>query len=100
MMFSLVYWTAHRRAVVCRSIAAIGGGYVFASVTSILLARVLPLPRAEAVMIAVLLSFCSYTVAVIWVFAARTTLRAWIGLLLLSVLFAGVAWSIGPAGPA
>lgn len=96
----MLYWTAHRRAIAYRTIAAVGGGYAFASVTSIFLSRVLPLPRAEAVMTAVLLSFCAYTVAVVWVFAARTAIRAWLGLLTLTALFAGIAWIIGPAGPA
>lgn len=97
-MFSTMYWTAHRRTIVYRTVAAIGGGYAFANVTSIFLARVLPLPPAEAVMTAVLLSFCSYTVAIVWVFAARTAIRAWIGLLMLATLFAGMAWVIGPMG--
>jgi len=66
--------------------AAIVGGYALASAVAVFLGAVLPLPRAEAVLAATLLSFAIYTGAVIWVFAARDARRAWLGLLLPAAL--------------
>ncbi len=68
--------------VVSRVAAAVFGGYAFAAVAAIFLSFILPMPRGEAVMTATLASFAIYVGAVVWVFAARTSLRAWAGLLL------------------
>lgn len=68
--------------------AAIVGGYALASAAAVFLGAVLPLPRAEAVLAATLLSFAIYTGAVIWVFAVRNTRRAWLGLLAPSLVLA------------
>ena len=61
-------------------------------VLSLVLALALPLPsgasRADAVLIATILSFAVYTVVAIWVFCARSALRAWVGLTGVAV-FAG-----------
>lgn len=81
----------YRLSVLSRAIAAMIGGYALATMLSILLSRLLPMPRAQAVATAMLLSFAIYTAAVLWVFAARTTYRAWGGLLLPTML-CGVAW--------
>ncbi len=72
---------AYRLAVASRSLAAIFAGYLLASVTSICIAEWLPLPRAEAVVTAMMLSFLVYLVAVLWCFACRTALQAWVGVL-------------------
>lgn len=78
--------TAYRLGVGSRALAAILGGYLLAAAASALLALLLPLAlgtaRADAVIAATLASFAIYTCAVIWVFAARSATRAWLGLLL------------------
>lgn len=68
-------------AVVSRALAAILGGYGFASVAVVFLSYALPMPRAEAVMTATLLGFAIHVGAALWAFAARTALAAWLGLL-------------------
>ena len=70
----------YRLAIVSRTTAAIIGGYSVAASATALLAVLLPLTRADAVITATLLSFIVYTCAVLWVFAARNTWQAWIGI--------------------
>ncbi|HWU98500.1 MAG TPA: DUF3649 domain-containing protein [Oxalicibacterium sp.] len=76
----------YRLSVFSRAVAAIGGGYVVAALSTALLASLLPMAPADAVMSATMLSFAVYTCAVIWVFAARTAWHAWIGLVMPGVL--------------
>lgn len=76
----------YRLAVASRALAAIGGGYALSAVCAALLAVVLPLPRAEAVITATLLSFVVFCCAVLWVFAARNAWRAWAGLVVPGVV--------------
>lgn len=70
-----------RFAILSRAAAAVFGGYAFASVCTVLLSFLLPLPVVEAVLAASLFSFAIHTAAAIWVFAAPTAVRAWLGLL-------------------
>ena len=58
-----------RLDVVARSIAAIFLGYLFAALSTAVLARFLPGPRAEASMAATLLSFAVYAGVAVWAFA-------------------------------
>lgn len=78
----------YRLGIAARALAAIGGGYVLAALASVALALWLPLSRAEAVTWGTLASFTVYTGAVMWVFAARSAVRAWLGLLMPLALLA------------
>lgn len=73
-----------RLGVASRAIAAIAGGYGVAALSSVVLAVCLPalfgMARSEATMTGMLASFAIFALAVMWVFAARTALRAWFGL--------------------
>lgn len=89
-----------RLSVASRIGAAVIGGYALASVLSMLLALILPIPRHEAVLWAMLLSFLWYALAVIWVFHARSATRAWIGMAGPTALLALVCWLIGSGGGA
>lgn len=75
---------SHRLGVLSRVLAASLGGYIVTALISAALALALPrlsdASRADAVMVATMLSFAVYTVVAIWVFCARTALRAWVGL--------------------
>jgi hypothetical protein len=73
---------AYRLAVASRAVAALFAGYLLASLASVCLAHWLPLARAEAVVISMMLSFLVYLVAVIWCFACRSAWRAWLGMLI------------------
>lgn len=83
--------------IAARVLAAIVGGYGLASLMSIVLARLLPLPHASAVMIGMLASFLFHACCALWAFAARTTLAAWLGLVVPGVFLALAAWLLGPA---
>lgn len=80
----------YRLGVASRSVAAIAGGYVLAALLTMLLSVSLPMARAEAVMTATLLSFAIYTCAVMWVFATRSALRAWLGLAIPAAVIAAI----------
>ncbi|KAA8695769.1 DUF3649 domain-containing protein [Pseudomonas syringae pv. tagetis] len=73
--------TGYRLAVTSRALAAVFAGYLLASVVSICVAQWLPIPRAESVVAGMMLSFLVYLVAVLWCFACRTVLQAWVGVL-------------------
>lgn len=92
----IAFWTPYRRSVAARVVAAIAGGYAFATILAIFVSRVLPMTRAAAVMTAMLLSFLFYAAAVLWVFAARSARMAWLGLLVPAVVFGALAWLAGP----
>ena len=85
----------YRLGVASRSVAAIVGGYVLAALVTMLLSVSLPMARSEAVMTATLLSFAVYTCAVMWVFATRSALRAWLGLLIPAAVIAAILQSMG-----
>jgi len=85
----------YRLGVASRSVAAIAGGYVLAALVTMLLSVSLPMARSEAVMTATLLSFAVYTCAVMWVFATRSALRAWLGLLIPAAVIATILQSMG-----
>lgn len=82
----------YRLSVLSRVVAAAVGGYVLALVASIVLAAFMPGNRADGVLWAMQLSFAVYTLAVIWVFAARTATRAWIGLFI-PIVFLSI-WAV------
>ena len=68
--------------VVSRALAAVAGGYGLAALSAAALAVFLPLSRADATLTGTMLSFLVFAGAVVWVFAARSATRAWVGLLL------------------
>ncbi|MFY9479798.1 MAG: DUF3649 domain-containing protein [Aquabacterium sp.] len=82
----------HRWMVASRALAAIGGGYVLAALSAAALAVSLPLARVDATLTATMLSFLVYACAVVWVFAARTAGRAWLGLLVPSLALGLAVW--------
>jgi uncharacterized membrane protein YgcG len=76
----------YRLGVASRAVAAIAGGYGVAALSAAALALCLPaafgMARSEAAMTGTLASFLVFAVAVMWVFAARSAWRAWIGLVI------------------
>ena len=81
-----------RLDVAARSVAAIFLGYLFAALSTAVLARVLPGSRAEASMAATLLSFAVYASVAVWAFADAKTWRVWLGLIAGSGLLATILW--------
>ncbi|RYY73892.1 MAG: iron transporter [Comamonadaceae bacterium] len=84
----------YRWSVASRVLAATVGCYVLAALLSSALAlalpRLSPASRADGVLIATVLSFVVYTVAALWVFCARTALRAWSWLAIIGAVAAAV----------
>ena len=85
-------------SVAQRATAAIVGGYALATASGVLLSYVLPMPRFEAVTVAVLLAFVVYTAAILWSFAVRSLWRMWLGLLLPAALCGAASLLLRPAG--
>ena len=82
---------------VSRIVAAIVGGYVLGALTCTA-ALALPLGTSEAAFVGMLSSFLVYAAAAIWVYAVRSALRAWVGLLVAAVpllLASGTIWRAG-----
>lgn len=72
----------YRLGVASRALAAIVGGYAVAALACAATALWMPGPRAEATLAGMMLAFAVYAGAVVWVFAAGTAARAWLGLVL------------------
>ena len=79
--------------LVPRIVAALFGGYALAALAS-MAALALPLDKPQAVLTGMQSSFLVYAGAVIWVFAARSALRAWAGLVVVALPLALAAWSV------
>jgi hypothetical protein len=91
---------SYRLAVTSRVLAAVLGGYIVAALASISLSSWLPMARAEAVVTGMMSSFLAYLIAVLWCFACRSAWRAWVGLIVASLVLAavsGLAYWIGHA---
>jgi hypothetical protein len=70
----------YRGGVAMRAIAAIGGGYVLASLSTRFLALALPLSPVDSVVAATLTGLVVYPCAIMWSFATASAARAWLGL--------------------
>jgi hypothetical protein len=70
-----------------RILMAVAGGYGTAWLGAAALAVSLPLPRHDAVTLAVMLAFVLYLLFILWVFATATLLRAALGLIVPAALF-------------
>lgn len=88
--------------VASRAIAGALGGYALASLVTAVLSLALPLltgtSRASALLTATMLSFAVYALAVVWVFSARSALRAWAGLAIASAVFGAALLALQGAG--
>ena len=79
--------------LISRVIAALFGGYALAALSSVAVLA-LPLSKPQAVLTGMLASFLIYAGAVIWVFAVRSALKAWAGLIIVAVALLPLAWSV------
>lgn len=70
----------YRAGVALRATAAIGAGYLLASLATHALALALPLDPVEKVVAATLTGLAIYPCAVMWSFAAASATRVWLGL--------------------
>ncbi len=92
-MTSLVHRVRATGPLISRIIAALVGGYALAALFSVAVLA-LPLSKPQAVLTGTLASFAIYAGAVIWVFAVRSALKAWVGLLIVAAPLVPLAWSV------
>lgn len=92
-MMSLIGPVRRAAPVASRIVAALFGGYALAALGSVA-ALALPMSKPQAVLTGMLASFAIYAAAVVWVFAARSALRAWAGLLVAAAPLLAAAWSV------
>jgi hypothetical protein len=79
----------YRLAVAGRLLAAIPANYVLTAIIAALLARLLPMPRQEASVAAMLLSFAIFAGIAMAAFHARSGVRLWLWLGGLIVVLGG-----------
>ena len=79
-------------AISLQALAAIFGGYLLASASTLFLSAILPLSKTEAVITASLFSFVVYPIAIIWVYARQDVKRAWLGMVVPRVILVAIAW--------
>ena len=88
-----------RARVASRACAALFAGYFLAHGATAFLTLVLPFGRVDRVITASLLSFAVWTAAAVYVFAVKSTWRAWWAPLLLGAALLGIAMAF-PQGAA
>lgn len=81
--------------LLARIIAAIFGAYAFAAASCALLALILPLPKAQSTLTAMMLSFLLYALGAIWVFSVHKTRTAWCGLILSTAVLSSLTYLLG-----
>lgn len=82
---------SYRLAVTSRVLAAVLGGYIVAALASVSLTLWVSMTRADAVVTGMMTSFLAYLCAVIWCFACRSAWRAWLGLIVTSLVLTALA---------
>ncbi|CAO3357898.1 DUF3649 domain-containing protein [Azospirillum melinis] len=92
-MMSLIGPVRRVAPLASRIVAALFGGYALAALGSVA-ALALPMSKPQAVLTGMLASFAIYAAAVVWVFSARSALRAWAGLLAAAAPLLLAAWSV------
>lgn len=76
---------SYRLSVLSRIIAGAFGAYILVNLSNLALSYLLPTEQYKGLLLAMMLSFIFYTIAVIWVFSVRTATRAWLGLLIIAL---------------
>jgi uncharacterized protein DUF3649 len=92
-MTALVHRLRATGPLISRIVAALFGGYALAALFSVAVLA-LPMSKPQAVLTGMLASFAIYAGAVIWVFAVRSALKAWAGLIIVAVPLSLAAWSV------
>ena len=92
-MSFLIHRVRSTGPLISRIVAALFGGYALAALFSVAVLA-LPLSKPQAVLTGMLASFAIYAGAVIWVFAVRSALKAWAGLLIVALPLLPLAFSV------
>lgn len=81
--------------VFSRTLASILGGYALAASVNVFLSLALPMQRSQAVLTSMLLAIVACACVPLWAFATRSALRAWVGVLIPTLLFALGGYLLG-----
>jgi hypothetical protein len=92
----MTYLARERLSLVGRIVAGTAGAYGVALAAGICVSFVAPLPRADAVLLGLLVSFLIFLAAVLAIFAHGSVTRIWIVLIGATSILGGVSWLIGP----
>lgn len=82
----------YRLGVASRALAAIGGSYAVTSLAVMALALMLPGREVDRVVAATLTGLAVFPCCVMWCFATRTALKAWLGLILTGLVLGAIIW--------
>ncbi|MCI4591747.1 ketohydroxyglutarate aldolase [Sphingobium sp. BYY-5] len=86
----------YRVNVTLRILAGTIGAYLVAALVAAMLARTLPMSRAEAVTSGTMIAYLVMPAVTIWAFLARGPWRALAGVALAATLLALLTWLAGP----
>ena len=86
----------YRGNLAARVLAGTIGAYGVASCLAMAVARLGPSGRIDGVIAGTLCAYLAVPAVAVWAFLARGPWRAWGGVAVLAVVFAGLAWMIGP----
>ncbi|MEM7280670.1 MAG: hypothetical protein AAF438_03415 [Pseudomonadota bacterium] len=78
--------------VTSRVVAAILLGFILANTASVMLGFLVPMAKAEAVLLSLVCSFLVYTLIIIWIFSVKRLKTVWLGLLGGIVVSAGLSY--------
>jgi hypothetical protein len=78
----------YRLGVVSRCLAASMGGYALASASSACIAALVPAAPAQAAASGMMLGLLVYVLAVLWVFACASAIKAWLGVVVGTLILA------------
>lgn len=95
-------WQAGARSfgnALARLLTALAGGYLLAAAGAILLARLYPAAREEAVLAGNLLAFLVFAGVVLWAYAARSAWRACLPVWTLYGLTCALTWALSTSSP-
>jgi len=83
-----------RWAVFSRILAAIFGGYIFATIFSMLITQLLTyvVGHYQAIHFGLILTFLIYAFTAMWVFSVSRARKAWLGLLKVCFIASGFTW--------
>ncbi|MCJ2188821.1 iron transporter [Novosphingobium beihaiensis] len=90
----------YRWAVASRAAAAFLGGYALTSAATIVLALLWPVPKAQGVFAASMLSFALYAIVILWAFHCPSVKRVWTVMLIGTAGLSALAWLLNAGGAA
>lgn len=83
-----------RWAVTQRVLASVFLGYILANTLGLMLALGLPVDRLTGILIGTLATFVVWAAAIMWIFAQKSNVRVWLGLLAAIAITGAMAYGL------